>query len=1095
MVYRCLFLLLLFFSTSSFAQWDQLFPDSEDPALYDHVNVITGELNLSFQDTLVQGAKSLPINRSYTSAGALDSSNMATIQNLAHYGWTIRGGWSFLCHIDLLIELSERIKDFKFYIQEHNGNLVGYTFDHKRSDGRTYVYRPTKEILKNATVYNGRQNLHKNKLTFDKKTGKAVLHLPDGSYRVYEGRKFHSWRKSHFISFQKETRAKLYYKLTQEVLSSRHRISYTYNRYHDLTDVLLQNPAGTKTFASYHITAKDFDTPQYQLKINTSDQKTLTYKALNCKNVGYLCNVASAQRKEENTYLKERRGIGARLKQILFDKHIEVQVDYYCPPDRNTDKKWEEHPDKKPFEADKVRFLSTPTGPEGQFTRLAEFFYQPHLTDVRDVKYRLTRFHHDKGKITAIEYFDGADQLYSVLRFGWKGNSLMSKTMLDPHGNPFLSKTFAYDSAGNIIQETLWGNFTGNASAMHLNADGSLSGGDHYTKSYTYLPHFNLPIVEEEEGGLTYLYSYLQNTDLITAKFSCSQGQILLREFTFYDADHLPIKEIRDNGHSTDPNDVQVTFRTIDQHERDPHTGLITTTKELYFDPSTGKEQLIRKTTYTYSLQHQIISESIYDSEDQYRYTLYSEYDPKGNLISKTTPLGQKNTYTYDARGRLESVKEVGSLLKRYLYDPAGRPAAIEEWDSEGLVKKTYTQYDSAGTLLSQTDEKGNTTYQTYDAFRRSLSTRFPACLDTDGSSYEPEVRFSYDLQGNLISTTVRDASTSSTRYTPLRKPLEETHPDGTQTTHRYHPNGTLHMTTYADGTTIEYEYDPFENQTSKKIFSLDGDLLSEESWQYNPLHLTSYTDPNGLVTYYTYDASGRLTCEQQEGRCIQIGYDSLGFEASITKADVTQRRLYDAGGRIVEEWLETSDHPIENHMRFHYDLEDRKISAERETACGWVCDSFCYDRESRLCSHTDPEGNLTEFLYDHDHVNLLGQHVLSKKTIDPTGNVQVEIFDAQDRLVSTEKKDRLGQSVAKEERIYDRMGNCAKRVSTLYHRNTPRSSTHVSWEYDLMGRILTQIESDQKVTAFTYDSRAGKFNGSYRMASASFPPTMGSGV
>jgi RHS repeat-associated protein len=158
--------------------------------------------------------------------------------------------------------------------------------------------------------------------------------------------------------------------------------------------------------------------------------------------------------------------------------------------------------------------------------------------------------------------------------------------------------------------------------------------------------------------------------------------------------------------------------------------------------------------------------------------------------------------------------------------------------------------------------------------------------------------------------------------------------------------------------------------------------------------------------------------------------------------------------------------------MRFHYDPENRKISAERETACGWVSDRFAYDRHNRISSHTDPDGNVTEFLYAHKHVNLLGQKVLSKKTTDPTGLQTIEIFDAQDRLICTEKKDSLGQSAAKEERIYDRMGNCVKQVTTIYHHNTPRSSTHVYWQYDSMGRMIKQIESDKKVTSFTYDER-----------------------
>jgi hypothetical protein len=65
--------LILFLIFTSFlrADWDQLFSQEEDPSLFHHVSVITGNLNLSFQDTVIQGAKPLPVMRTYSSAGAL----------------------------------------------------------------------------------------------------------------------------------------------------------------------------------------------------------------------------------------------------------------------------------------------------------------------------------------------------------------------------------------------------------------------------------------------------------------------------------------------------------------------------------------------------------------------------------------------------------------------------------------------------------------------------------------------------------------------------------------------------------------------------------------------------------------------------------------------------------------------------------------------------------------------------------------------------------------------------------------------------------------------------------------------------------------
>ena len=43
------------------------FFEEEDPAVFHHVNVITGHLYLSFRDAVAQGALSIPVVRTYSS--------------------------------------------------------------------------------------------------------------------------------------------------------------------------------------------------------------------------------------------------------------------------------------------------------------------------------------------------------------------------------------------------------------------------------------------------------------------------------------------------------------------------------------------------------------------------------------------------------------------------------------------------------------------------------------------------------------------------------------------------------------------------------------------------------------------------------------------------------------------------------------------------------------------------------------------------------------------------------------------------------------------------------------------------------------------
>ena len=54
------------------ADWDQLFSGGEDPTIFHHVNVITGNLNLSFNDTMKSSGINIPLFRTYSSAGALE---------------------------------------------------------------------------------------------------------------------------------------------------------------------------------------------------------------------------------------------------------------------------------------------------------------------------------------------------------------------------------------------------------------------------------------------------------------------------------------------------------------------------------------------------------------------------------------------------------------------------------------------------------------------------------------------------------------------------------------------------------------------------------------------------------------------------------------------------------------------------------------------------------------------------------------------------------------------------------------------------------------------------------------------------------------
>jgi YD repeat-containing protein len=1073
MITMRLLVLFLFFISSLSADWDQLFPDDEDPTLFHHVNVITGNLNLCLEDGVIEGAKPLPIFRTYSSAGALEPPNLNAELKTEQGGWAVQGGWNFLPHTNLWIDLTIKPKNFRIYLPEPGGNLIAYSYDDNKSD-HVLIFKPEKGFGQCSGNLSAKTNAGNNILELHLKKGIVLLLLPNGGSRTYKGKDFHHWDIHDWRGRQNARRLKHRYRLIEEVLPSRHKIHYSYDHHDRLKHIALMNPSDTKTFSWIYLELIKKDSP-FVLGLKTSDGKSFQYKTMEFKETDYICGVHGSHRAEEGiAYIKGRKGVGARIRRMDLGGRFQFETKYYIPPDKKKEEKWAEEPEKKHFETDKVHLLEAPIGPHGEIIPFAQFSYRPGVTEVRDSASRLTRYTHDAGHLSSIEYCNEQGEVVSILKFIWEGDRLKAKAMLDGQHRAHFSKVFKYDAAGNVIHETLWGSLTGAVSEpFSLNADGSLSSAEHYSKRYEYLPRFNIPTFEGEEDGLTYTYTYKNDTDLPIAKFTCYGGKILTREFLFYNEDNLLISEITDDGDSTNPNDLnRVTERQIKHYDLDPASGLIRSLTESYLDMASRAEIPLRKIGYSYSPEHRVITEAVFDVVGIHRYTIHTDYDPRGHVIRKTTPLAQENTYSYDSVGNLLFAKEVSHPSKTFTYDPAGRPASVEESDHLGTIKKTFTTYDAHGNLLSQTDSKGNTTEQFYNAFGRCIRTQFPAALDQEGSPYTPVVTFAYDLQGNLSSTSILEGGTTQTLYNTLRKPVQIIQADGTIVCHRYFKDGTLAQTIQPDGTHIDYLYDMFQRMVSKKIYSAEGELLSAENWTYNAFHLLSYTDPNGLTTHYSYDGAGRKIVEQVESKVIIYTYDPLGFLEKTAEADIAHVQIHDVGGRVIEEWQETSDGRIENHMWFSYDAENRKIQAIRTTSQGEATDLFLYDRESRLTRHVDPEGNQTEFLYSETETNALGQRVLQKTTIDPRGNSTIEIHDALNRVTSRIRKDPQGNTVSKEELFYDKAGNQARRISTVYHYYTPKSRTSVQWEYDLMGRVITESQGSDKTTHFVYDER-----------------------
>lgn len=1058
---RILFFLLLA-PFLAFADPDQLFSEKEDPTIFHHVNVITGNLNVSFQDAVVQGAQPISIPRTYSSSGALERNpKHSDLMKDIRGGWLVQGGWSLLPHTNLFIEDGPDIKKFKVYLQEPGGNMISYVYGHRKSK---YVisFKPENNVSQASGKLSSRTNPRYNRLYIDVRKRRAVLLLPDGGQRIYQGPSLNDYNP--------RIPGKAFL-LQAEKLPSGHRIRYFYDKKTtNLKRIEAKNPAENKIYAAvdidYFSSIRD---KHFELKFRTSDGKRLHYKTVRHEDRDYINEVQSNCRPHERFQLTPgRKGIGARLASINVAGKEPFSIQYYLPSNKDQERKWAKKPKKKQFHIDKVEKILAPVGPNGQKIAIAHFSYYPNRTDARDANDLLVRYHHDSERLTLIEYFNEKDQLRSSQKFYWEGTELRCKAMFDENNQPLFAKTFAYD-AGNVVEEVLWGNLTGNETAtLQVGHRGQCSGGESYRKTYSYYKdQFNLLKTEHEEKGPTYEYFYKPGTDLCTAKLTKDKvGKILVREFSFYNDDNLIVHEIVDDGSSLEPNDLGgVTQRLEKRYQRNDTSGLPKSLSESYLDLNTQTLKPLKTVKYTY-LNQKIHTEEVFDASGVSRYTITTDYDDLGLIKRKTTPSGKENIYLYNAEANLEESKEVGSSKKIFLYDQANRLISCEEPDTGKIAT---TSYDLKGRVLAQTDFRGNQMIYTYDFFGNRKTTELPNCKNEEDLTCSPILKFDYDIHGNLILAEAPLKEKTLNAYNLFRKPTQVIQADGTKIRHFYNKNGTLAKTVYSDGTETHYKYDLFKRQTSKTIYSNLGKVLLSEEWDYGSFQLLSHVDTRGLKTKFTYDGAGRKIGEEAEDRKVTFTYDPLGFLEKTDNGIVALIQKHNVDGLVEEQWEEESTGRIENWMKFFYDKENRKEKVIRKTSQGESIDLFSYV-DGKLSSHTDPHGHVTTFTWNEFFQNELGQNVQQKTTTDPLGHATIETYDAGERIVSREKKNPEGQTVFKEKFLYDLSGNQAKRISYVYTDGMPIKEITITWKCDAMGRVKEETESGQKTFFYDYD-------------------------
>ncbi|WP_374670067.1 RHS repeat-associated core domain-containing protein [Ramlibacter sp.] len=232
--------------------------------------------------------------------------------------------------------------------------------------------------------------------------------------------------------------------------------------------------------------------------------------------------------------------------------------------------------------------------------------------------------------------------------------------------------------------------------------------------------------------------------------------------------------------------------------------------------------------------------------------TTVNTYDASGNLLSEQitdVATGQVRTrsWTYNARGQVETMTLPGGGVWTYGYDAAGNTVSLRD----PLQRQTTFTHDAGGRVLTRTEPGGLTSTYTYDARGRLLT----ATVGGETTTY------AYTATGQLQSTTL---------------------PNGHQVSYTYDQADRLIAAQDNRGASLSYTLDASGNRTREELRDASGAIAA--------------------VTQRGIDALGRVTATANSiGQTTRYGHDANGVPVSETDPlNQTTRQTLDALGRPV---------------------------------------------------------------------------------------------------------------------------------------------------------------------------------------------------
>ncbi|MBX3443840.1 MAG: RHS repeat protein [Planctomyces sp.] len=416
-------------------------------------------------------------------------------------------------------------------------------------------------------------------------------------------------------------------------------------------------------------------------------------------------------------------------------------------------------------------------------------------------------------------------------------------------------------------------------------------------------------------------------------------------------------------------------------------------------------------------------------------------YDTNGFLASETDWNGNKTTYVNNTRGLETSRTEAYTTgLARTITTTWHSTLAVPTQITAPRKTTTFT-YDSAGNMLTRTET--DTTSQSVP-------------YSTNGQTRT--WTYTYDSLGHVLTVTgPRTDVTATTTYTyDSTTGNLETVTDAlnhVSTIDSYNNRGLPTQMTDPNGMVTTFTYDERGRLLTRTVD--DGGADATTTFGYNAAGLvTSITLPDGYELNYEYDDAHRLTAvENDDGERIEYTLDDAG---KITEQDIknsgggivkTQSRTFDIIGRMLTQVGASSQ-----TTTYGYDSQSNRTSVKdalNDTT------SYAFDALNRLITITDPLTHATSYAYDAQDNRT--------SVTDPRSLVTSYVYDGFGRVIQETSPDR-GTTVY----VLDKAGNITS--------ETDARSIVTNRTFDKLDRVLTETfpSSSGEDIDYTYDSTSG---------------------